>query len=321
MARSKPGWEKTDRPLTTAEQIRKWLEPYGRDPADVPALVLVPLYRAADCLRALLASLQQWHANRAEKLVWLFWDDGSQDPALEKAIRTTVFRGHRVRFGKNERNLGFVRTVNLVLRALPERMDVVLLNQDTEVHTNVFKILRAEAYADDRIATVTPLSNNGSIASLVRFPRGAELPERLTARGVSRAVEKLGLDNHDRQAPTGVGFCLYLKGSALKEVGLFKEIFGRGYGEESEWCWRAFKRGFRHKISTRTFVYHRGGKSFTQWDKTTGATWNKWLVFLRHPGFYLRVKRYIYQDPLAEIRGKILSSLHRGGKSRYAHHP
>ena len=65
------------------------------------------------------------------------------------------------------------------------------------------------------------------------------------------------------EIPTGVGFCMYITRSSLNAVGLFDaDRFGRGYGEENDFCMRAAKSGYKHVLAHNTFVYHAGGVSF-----------------------------------------------------------
>ncbi|MBK9217486.1 MAG: methyltransferase domain-containing protein [Uliginosibacterium sp.] len=65
------------------------------------------------------------------------------------------------------------------------------------------------------------------------------------------------------QVPTGVGFCMYIRRDSLTAVGLFDvENFGKGYGEENDFCIRAYKAGWHHLLTLDTFVRHAGGVSF-----------------------------------------------------------
>jgi GT2 family glycosyltransferase len=68
---------------------------------------------------------------------------------------------------RNERNLGFIGSVNRTL-AMQSTHDLVLLNSDTLVFGDWLQRLSAAAYSDSRVGTVTPFSNDGSIAS---YPR------------------------------------------------------------------------------------------------------------------------------------------------------
>ena len=81
----------------------------------------------------------------------------------------------------------------------------------------------------------------------------AELDAACRAANAGRSVE----------LPTTVGFCMYIRRAALADVGLFDaETFGRGYGEENDFCLRASARGWRHLLACDTFVYHEGAVSF-----------------------------------------------------------
>ena len=56
---------------------------------------------------------------------------------------------------------------------------------------------------------------------------------------------------------------MYIRRAALADVGAFDaEAFGRGYGEENDFCLRAGARGWRHLLACDTFVYHEGSVSF-----------------------------------------------------------
>ncbi len=64
-------------------------------------------------------------------------------------------------------------------------------------------------------------------------------------------------------APTTVGFCMYIRRAALDEAGPFDaKTFGKGYGEENDFCLRSAALGWRHHIACDTFVRHEGGASF-----------------------------------------------------------
>ena len=93
--------------------------------------VIVPIYNAADataaCLDALATRLPDW---AGVQLV----DDASTDPAIAPLLAGhRLARADNVRVIRQQRNLGFVATVNAAM-ARSDR-DVVLLNSDTVVTT------------------------------------------------------------------------------------------------------------------------------------------------------------------------------------------
>jgi len=61
------------------------------------------------------------------------------------------------------------------------------------------------------------------------------------------------------------GFCLLLRRSVLEDVGLFDEdAFGRGYGEENDYCLRAGRAGWELAVADDAYVVHRVGRSYTE---------------------------------------------------------
>ena len=62
------------------------------------------------------------------------------------------------------------------------------------------------------------------------------------------------------ELPTAVGSCMAIRRACLDEVGGFDaDRFGRGYGEENDFCRRASAADWRHVAATDLFVWHRGG--------------------------------------------------------------
>ena len=58
---------------------------------------------------------------------------------------------------------------------------------------------------------------------------------------------------------------MYIRRDRLDDVGYFDEAtFGKGYGEENDWCQRAEKRGWTNYHQLNVFAYHKGGVSFAE---------------------------------------------------------
>ncbi|PYQ60072.1 MAG: hypothetical protein DMF53_17685, partial [Acidobacteria bacterium] len=121
---------------------------------------------------------------------------------------------------RNPERRGFVGSVNRGM-AVSDR-DVILLNSDTEVTAGWLEKLQEAAYSDPAVATVTPFSNNATIASLPRFAEVNALPSGWSADRFAALVERVSARERPR-LPTGVGVCLYIKRKALDRLGLFDE--------------------------------------------------------------------------------------------------
>jgi hypothetical protein len=103
-------------------------------------------------------------------------------------------------------------------------------------------------------------------------------------------------------APTGVGFCMAMGRNWVKQLPSLDTIFGRGYGEEVDWCQKASKLGGRHLALSSLFVEHRGGESFGSQEKIALVAQNNTLIERRYPKYAQSVQDFIAADPLLGSR-------------------
>ncbi|WP_420392819.1 glycosyltransferase [Acuticoccus sp.] len=294
--------ERPDDALVVPETppLEAWLGLTKRvvDPLTAPAVnVVVPVYKSLPHVAATLWSVLSARCDTPFEC--LVVDDDSPEPAVSAFLQTLSEAG-LLRLVVNERNIGFVRSVNLGMAANTHR-DVVLLNADTTVHDGWLDRLFAPMRDDPSIATVTPLSNNATIAS---YPNTAvdnayelEVPSATLDRLAAEANGGTVVD-----VPTGIGFCMAIRRTALDELGDFDaDTFGLGYGEECDFCMRATKAGWRNVIASGVYVRHYGSASFgaTQSRRSERA---QELLARKHPEYAGRVARHRTADPLLASR-------------------
>ncbi|HEY4594627.1 MAG TPA: glycosyltransferase, partial [Thermoanaerobaculia bacterium] len=277
----------------------------GPDRAPGPVDVIVPVYGAAAELAACLASLLRHTDLDRHRLILVV--DGPQESAVEEAL--TALAGQpesQVMILRNPERRGFVGSVNRGMEASDR--DVILLNSDTEVTAGWLEKLQEAAYSDPAIATVTPFSNHATIASLPRFAEVNALPAGWSADRFAALVERVSARQRPR-LPTGVGVCLYIKRKALDRLGLFdQERFGLGYGEESEFCFRALKAGLLNVLDDATFIYHAGQRSFGASRSKRVKAAHRALTRL-HPEYLPTIARFLREDPLRPARERVLKEL------------
>lgn len=258
--------------------------------------IIVPVHNALAETRRCLAALRH-HVDARTTVVVI--DDASQEAGIDSLMDSLPAFWVPVR---NETNLGFVGTVNLGM-ALAGGEDIILLNSDTCVSSGWLAAIEACAASDPAIASITPLTNNGEIASIPVFCQANPWPD--DPERWARACRESGPAQYP-QVPTGVGFCMYLRRDCLDQIGLFDEqAFGRGYGEENDWCMRAIKAGWRHVLCDHAFVAHQGNASFGPLGLGPGGEAMQTLL-ARHPDYLERVQAFIAADPMAERRQAIV---------------
>ena len=264
--------------------------------------VIVPVYNAPDELAECLASLRRTLAAAVPVIVI---DDASTDPRVDEVLHAAAAQAPAAwQFLSNPLNRGFVGTVNRGIAACHD--DVVLLNSDTRVTTGWLQRLEACAASDKRIATITPFTNNGEIASWPHMCQANPWPHDPDL--IAAACQRAGAPQYP-DLPTAVGFCMWIRRRALRALGLFDEQgFGRGYGEENDFSQRAQQAGWRNVLCDDAYVAHRGGASFLPLGLTpNGAALAE--VKRRHPDYLQQVMTFIRQDPLRHRREAILRCL------------
>lgn len=252
--------------------------------------IVIPVHdsreHALACIDSVMASVE-----RTIRIVVI--DDASRDTALIESLDALAASG-RIELLRNAQNLGFVGTVSRGIAQHPDD-DVVLLNSDTQVFGDWMTRLRAAAYSGPRVATVTPWSNAGSIVSYPTALGGS------IDAGSAQAFQALVAATHPErrfELPVGVGFCLYLRRDGLDEIGeLDAAVFGRGYGEETDFCLRASALGWSNRLAADVYVYHAGGASFGA-QRAALLERAARLINVRHPGYDRLIRSFLTQDPL-----------------------
>jgi GT2 family glycosyltransferase len=265
--------------------------------------VVVPIYNAYDVFLTCLYSLLKYQD--IYRIVFL--DDCSTDPRVGDLLRT-LKKNERGRFRveANPQNLGYLMTANKGLRMA--KNDVILLNTDTVVTPGWARKMRACAYSNDRIATVTPFTNNGRMCSVPKFLEDNEIPKGFTVDSFAECVEKASSNRYPELA-TAVGFCMYIRRSVIDEIGYFDEVnFELGYGEEVDFSFRAARRGYKNVLCDNTFVFHKGRASFLGTQATLMARNHK-VLMEKYPEFYAALALFERSNPLKGLHDKLKTEI------------
>ncbi|TDR89865.1 GT2 family glycosyltransferase [Enterovirga rhinocerotis] len=263
----------------------------------VPVDIVVPVYGGYAETVTTIRRVLEARNRRACELVVV--EDAPPEAAIRAAVDGLVARGLATVL-RNEANRGFVASANRGMALHPER-DVVLLNADTEVFDGWLD--RLAAHAGPRIGTITPLSNAATILSYPVRLRDNCMRLELSDRDLDGLAASLGPASCE--VPTGIGFCMYVSRACLAEIGLFDEkAFGRGYGEENDFCRRAAARGWRNIGIGDLVVRHHAGLSFGP-EKAARVAEAIAEVERRHPGYRALIDHFIRTDPVAALRQRL----------------
>ena len=264
------------------------------------AVVVIPVYGGHDLFAACLASVLR---HTSADVPILVCDDASPDERSREFVASLIAAepARSLHYLRQPTNLGFPANVNRGF-ALAAPADVVILNSDCEVGAGWIERLAQAAYSDSTVATVTTLTNHGTVVSMPGTGPGP-LPAEWTVDQAADAVAAASLSLRPR-LPTAIGHCLYVRRTALDLVGDFDLAFSPGYGEEVDFSQRCIQAGLCHVVADDVFVLHHGGSSFERTGRKSEIQLeHEEIVNARYP-YYPRAVQALERD-----RGQLARAL------------
>lgn len=251
----------------------------------------------------------------------LLVDNGSTDGSVEFFKE----RYPEIDIIENGENLGFAEGNNIgIKKAIAKRTDyVLLLNNDTIVEKDFLDKLIKVAESDPKIGIVGPTVYYYSEKNKIQSA-GTKIS---LSKGIITTLRSNKIDSGEysntSEVDSIIGCALLAKSKLFETIGyLIKEYFA--YWEETEWCVRARKHGYKVVYVSQAKIWHKGGSTSKKtsgffeyhtarnmfWFMKKHATKKQYIFFLVYFfGFRIwMLSAYIYQ------RGKIngLISCYKG---------
>lgn len=252
--------------------------------------IIIPIYNQLSYLKNCIQAVLK-HSHPKTYDLYLV-DDGS-DSETNAFLQSLFDQDERIILVRNPQNLGFLRSCNRGI-CLGNSPYIVLLNSDVIVTPNWLDRLLNCAESDPKIAAVNPLTNYASNLD-IPIAQGANF------YSMDWYIQLNSYYNYP-DVVTGVGFCWLLRRSALEKVGIFDEIYDRGYCEDSDLCMRLIQKGYRTVIADNVYVYHKGGASFKQ-QRQTAYIKNRQIFDQRWSQEYQKqYEAFLEENPLKQTK-------------------
>jgi len=183
----------------------------------------------------------------------------------DESGRTVKERFSQVILIENETNLGFAGANNQALRRSKGNY-LLLLNPDTQVKEEPIQKLISlmDAHPDVGITGVQLLNSDGSKQnSIANFP---SLATELLNKSLLRWLSPGKFPGKEKDYPepievdSVIGACMMVRREALDQVGLLDEDYFL-FLEETDWCYRMKRAGWKIYHVPDAEVYHFQGKS------------------------------------------------------------
>lgn len=268
--------------------------------------IIIPIYNAFDFVKKCIETVIE-HTDLTQHTLLLI-NDKSTDERILPLLYSFKKENQALNIIliDNKDNQGFVRSVNIGMRY--SHNDVVLLNSDTEVTSNWLSKMQYCAYSKPAVATVTPLSNNATLASVPVFLKENTISPNLNVEEYAKIIEECSMHLFP-EIPTAHGFCMYIKREAINDIGFFdQETFGKGYGEENDFSYRCLQAGYRHLLCDNTYIYHKGTQSFTQ-EKTDLLNSHLQILKAKYPLCFSNTEYFVQQNPISDIQLNVRYSI------------
>jgi GT2 family glycosyltransferase len=188
-------------------------------------------------------------------------DNGTRDGSREE-VKKVFPSAHLI---ENEKNFGFAKAANQGLQKGSGRY-ILLLNPDTQVKSGAIERLVSfmDAHSDVGVAGAQLLNADGTKQnSIANFPSlGTELLNKSLLRWLfpKKFPGKERNYSEPIEVDSVIGACMMVRRDTLDQVGLLDEDYFL-FLEETDWCYRMKKAGWKIYHVLQAEVYHFQGKS------------------------------------------------------------
>jgi len=261
--------------------------------------VIIPWYGDKNIFK-LIPNILKSDYNHLSKIFIINDDypDKELSNQLEKFIKK--IKDKKIIFINQFENKGFVGTVNHGFSLI--KNDCVILNSDVLTTKNLIKKILDVSESDQKIATITPLSNNATIFSVPKFLEKNEDDDYTLTGNICEKIYPQKTIN----VPTGHGFCMFIRKKYLDKYGIFDEkTFGKGFGEENDLCMRFAKHGLKNLALLNTYIIHLESQSFGNKQRINQIKNNYPKLLKKHPLYDQLVQKFIKQNPLKDIQNLV----------------
>jgi GT2 family glycosyltransferase len=274
--------------------------------------IIIPIFNGLDFVKKLLISIKK-NTDVPYRLILI--DDKSTDPKISRYLSAQVKSLKNAILISNDQNLGFVKSVNKGFSYVNSEF-FILLNSDTEVPKNWLSRIVKPLVLEEKLASVTPFSNNATIFS---FPEQKDLVNKtyknLSLAEIDHEFSQLPLLNPVIKVPTGVGFCMGIKSKYVHQIGFLNEEFGKGYGEENDWCMRASNAGLYHGVVNNLYIYHKSGSSFLKKEKELLLKKNHQLLIKKYPTYEILIRDFINTRQISALKSLVEFKIDKNKKN------
>jgi GT2 family glycosyltransferase len=207
-------------------------------------------------------------------------DNASDAPTRDYLRSLKDRKGLRVELIRNEKNLGFVKAVNqgIDFAVAPY---VCIMNNDTVATDGWLDIMIGAVEDNADVGLLNPTSNTFS-----HYPDSGESIEdfALRLRSFKSEIQELHCCRF---------FCTVIKREVLEKLGGLDEAYNLGYFDDTDYCKRAQRAGYRTARAKGAYVHHKENTSFKNLEDNKALFDSNEKIFLQRWGRHVRVGYFL----------------------------
>ncbi|WP_059021763.1 glycosyltransferase [Vibrio coralliirubri] len=257
------------------DEFRNIKSPSKRDVISVPKVskstdVIICVYNALEDVQICIESVVRHSYGSINKIIIV--NDYSDD-VTTKYLKSVEARYDKICLINNEVNLGYTKSANVGLSSSKADFRIIL-NSDTIVTPDWVSKLSNVAFQSNNVGIVGPISNAAGSQSVpsVKGTKGQtainKLPDGFSIDDMNDIASVNSGNTTMPSVPLIHGFCIGIKSEVIQEIGYFDDVnFARYYGEENDYCLRAYRAGFELIVATDTYIFHSKSKSIEEEER------------------------------------------------------
>lgn len=238
--------------------------------------IIIPVWNQLDVTRDCIDSILK-NTDYPYRLILI--DNGSEAPARDYLSGLKSVGGLDLLLIRNDKNLGFVRAVNQGI-ASSDAPYLCIMNNDTIAAPGWLGEMIRVMEANPSIGLLNPSSNTSG-----QFPGDDSI------EGYAGSLKSF--KGQMQELYTCRGFCMVVTKDVIGRVGLLDEIYHVGYFDDTDYCKRAQKLGYKTARAKGAYVYHKENVSFKTLKNNKDLFSDNEKVFFKRWGRHVRVGYFV----------------------------
>ncbi|WP_326514720.1 glycosyltransferase [Clostridium intestinale] len=264
------------------------LEDILRKPKFLKTSIIILTYNNFEYTRLCIESIRKYTEEGSYEIIVI--DNNSTDETIE-----WIKNQKDLKVILNSENLGFPKGCNQGIK-IAEGESILLLNNDVIVTPNWLTNLNSALWSSENVGAVGAVTNNCSYYQSI-YTEYKSIEEMIEFAKDFNVSNPLKWEKRIKL----VGFCMLIKKSIIKDIGLLDERFTPGNFEDDDYSIRIINEGYNLLLCNDTFIHHFGSTSFKDINNFNSILYKNSKKFEEKWGFNSSYSSFIRNDIIKYI--------------------